>query len=123
MPQRHTAQKLAISQAITGSKRPLTAHEVLEAARSDVPSLGIATVYRQLKRLVDEEAITSVELPGEPARYESSHHGHHHHFCCHTCGRVFDVDGCHAQIDTGVPPGFVVERHGVFLYGVCANCG
>jgi Fur family ferric uptake transcriptional regulator len=119
---RNTTQKSAITTAIDESGRPLTAQEILESAQKVVPTLGIATVYRQLKRLVEHEEIQPVELPGEPARYESAHHDHHHHFHCQRCGRVFDVPGCHAHIDSGVPAGFVVERHEVVLYGSCAEC-
>lgn len=119
---RKTAQKSAIAATIVDSERPLTAKEILGAAQSEVPTLGIATVYRQLKRLIDDEEIVAVDLPGEPTRYESAHHDHHHHFHCGACGRVFDVPGCHAHIDASVPEGFRVQRHEVVLYGECADC-
>lgn len=119
---RSTEQKRAVTDAITSSDRPLSANEILDAAQEVVPGLGIATVYRQVKRLVDNGKIVSVELPGEPARYECASHDHHHHFRCDTCERVFDVPGCHAHIDNDVPDGFVVDRHEVILYGTCADC-
>lgn len=122
MTERRTAQKAAIHGAVTQSPRPLTAHEVLEVAQRDVPSLGIATVYRQLKRLVGQQEVVAVELPGEPARYECASHDYHHHFQCEACGLVFDVPGCNAHIEHGVPDGFQVRRHEVVLYGACKDC-
>lgn len=119
---RKTAQKSAITVAINRARRPLTAQEILDAAQRDVPTLGIATVYRQIKRLLDDEELVAVELPGQPARYESAHHGHHHHFHCEQCGKVFDVPGCHAHVESGTPEGFVVTGHSVVLYGACASC-
>ena len=58
--ERNTRQRSAIRDSIARADRPLLPQEVLEAARQDVPGLGIATVYRNLKALVEE---------GKPARH------------------------------------------------------
>jgi Fur family ferric uptake transcriptional regulator len=50
--ERNTRQRSAIRDAIAQAQRPLLPHEVLEAARTEVPGMGIATVYRNLKALV-----------------------------------------------------------------------
>lgn len=97
---------------------------MLEAARTAVPGLGQATVYRTIKALVDEGVLHAVELPGEPARYELAvaHHHHHHHFRCDRCERVFDIEGCPTGVEAIAPDGFQVRDHEVILYGVCADC-
>ena len=51
--ERSTRQNAAIRQAIAAAGRPLSPAEVLEAARREVAALGLATVYRTLKALVD----------------------------------------------------------------------
>ncbi len=121
---RNTRQNEAIRKAIETSGRPLTPKEILELAREEIPGLGIATVYRALKRLVDEGQIAPVPLPGEPPRYESgavaAHH--HHHFHCDDCGRVFDVPGCPGNLSDLTPPGFRLNTHQLVLYGQCAAC-
>lgn len=104
------------------AERPLIAQEVLARAQVHVPRLGIATVYRNLKSLHEEGWLRSVELPGEPMRYELAAMKHHHHFHCEQCGRVFDIPGCTAGLDTNVPQNFLVTRHEVVLYGQCAEC-
>ena len=120
---RRTEQKQAIKDALDDAGRPLSAQEVLDAAGAEVPSLGLATVYRNLKTLTKAGWLNPVELPGQPVRYERAHLQHHHHFMCEACERVFDVPGCsvHAAAH-GVPDGFVVERHEVTFYGRCAEC-
>lgn len=120
--ERSTRQRIAIRGVIDAAKRPLTAQEVLEAAQADVPALGVATVYRNLKLLVDAGEITAVTLPGETPRYESSHHAHHHHFQCDSCKRVFDVHNCPGDLARLAPKGFTVERHELTLYGRCDDC-
>lgn len=119
--ERSTKQRLAIRQALEAADRPLLATEVLTMAQQTVPSLGIATVYRTLKAMVEHESLQTVELPGENPRFEFAH-GHHHHFSCHTCGRVYDIHGCLGDFHKMVPPGFEVSNHEVTLYGRCANC-
>lgn len=118
--QRNTRQRQAIQKAFSHAGRPLGPREVLEAAVTTVPGLGIATVYRTIKELVDAGEIVPVELPGENTRYEVSGKHHHHHFHCNKCSGVFEVEVC--NFDATVPKGFRLEDHEVILYGLCDNC-
>lgn len=113
---------MAIAAAIAGANRPLSPQEILTIAQTSVEKLGIATVYRNLKALLDEEALKVVHLPGESPRYESATHGHHHHFQCTACARVFDVHDCPGDLRGLAPKGFLVESHELTLYGRCADC-
>lgn len=120
--ERSTRQRSAIRTVIEAASRPLTPQEVLDGARTEVAGLGIATVYRNLKLLVEEGSVQAVELPGDSPRYESTHLAHHHHFQCRRCERVFDVHGCPGDIARLAPAGFSVESHELTLYGLCADC-
>lgn len=119
--ERDTRQRRAIRQAIEAAGRPIGAPEVLSAARPLVPGLGLATVYRALKGLVAEGWLATVELPGEPPRYEVAGKDHHDHFRCRMCTRVFEVEHCAVRAPK-LPKGFVVEGHEAVLLGVCAEC-
>jgi Fur family transcriptional regulator, ferric uptake regulator len=121
--ERATRQRAAIRNAVTGAGRPLLPHEVLALAQQEVPALGLATVYRNLKALVDANEVHVVQLPGENARYEPADSGHHHHFQCQACGRVFDVHACPGDLQRLAPPGFEVRGHELTLYGCCRECG
>jgi Fur family ferric uptake transcriptional regulator len=120
--QRSTRQRAAICEAIAEAQRPLSPQEVLEAAQRGVPELGLATVYRNLRLLLEDGQIQSVTLPGESARYEMAEHTHHHHFQCTDCHRVFDVHDCPGSLSQLAPKGFTVERHELTLYGRCRAC-
>ena len=120
---RNTRQKTAIREAIVRAGRPLLAQEVLEAAQVLAPGLSIATVYRNLKSLVDDGALRAVLLPGANPRYEPADSGHHHHFQCLKCERVFEVDACPGDLASLAPSGFTVEDHDLTLYGRCRDCG
>jgi Fur family ferric uptake transcriptional regulator len=120
--ERSTRQRSAIRTVIDVAGRPLSPQEVLEAAQAEVPALSLATVYRNVKLLLDAGEISTVNLPGESPRYESAAHEHHHHFQCDNCHRVFDVHACPGNLAGLAPAGFTVERHELTLYGRCADC-
>ncbi|MET0268121.1 MAG: transcriptional repressor, partial [Duganella sp.] len=92
--ERNTRQRQAIHQCITIAGRPLAPQEILEQAQQAVPGIGMATIYRNIKSLLEAGEITTVSLPGGGDRYELAGHGHHHHFHCRACDRVFEVHAC-----------------------------
>jgi Fur family ferric uptake transcriptional regulator len=119
---RSTRQRDAIRAVIAAARRPLAAQEIMEAAQAEIPSLGLATVYRTLNLLLEAGELRSVDLPGENPRYESAELEHHHHFQCTRCERVFDIPECTDRIDRLAPRGFRVEHHELTLYGHCDEC-
>lgn len=120
--QRETRQRRAIRWVFEAARHPLSPEEVLDRGQAEVPSLGIATVYRNVRLLADEGYLAEVELPGFGARYERANRPHHHHFVCRACERVFDMTGCVPHLDGLAEDGFEVEEHEVILYGRCDGC-
>lgn len=120
--QRKTRQRDAIQRALEEADRPLGPEEIQARAQKIVPRLGIATVYRTVKALTEAGTLVTVDLPGEPTRYEIAGKDHHHHFHCRACGRVFEVEGCPGDLSRLNPPGFKLEDHEVILYGLCGTC-
>lgn len=119
---RRTRQRDAIREAFQAADRPLAPTECLDLAAEDVPGLGIATVYRNIKRLLDAGWLRVVELPGAPDRYEVAGKSHHHHFHCRECDGLYEVEDCPGSLAGLAPTGFVVERHEILLYGLCDGC-
>jgi Fur family ferric uptake transcriptional regulator len=120
---RTTRQKEAIKSVLEDQDGPLLPDDIHRLALKTVPSLGIATVYRSLKNLLDEGRVCCVEIPGQPPRYERADKGHHHHFHCRNCGEVFDLQKCVAGgLKSLAPAGFKVTDHEIILYGLCKSC-
>jgi Fur family ferric uptake transcriptional regulator len=119
---RDTRQRRAIRATLEEAGHPMSPKELLEAAKKRAAGLGIATVYRSLRQLQEAGAVTPVELPGEPPRYEIAGKAHHHHFLCRECDRVYELDGCPSDVDSVTPTGFRVEGHELVLYGLCGQC-
>jgi Fur family transcriptional regulator, ferric uptake regulator len=119
---RSTRQREAVRASLEAAGRPMAPQELLAAAQSSVPGLGIATVYRHLKSLQADALVRAVELPGQAARYELVRHAHQHHFHCEVCDRVYPVLACPGSMERLAPAGFTVERHDITLHGRCADC-
>ena len=119
---RSTRQKSAIRKAFESANRPLGAAEVLGIATEEVSGLGIATVYRNIKTLVNENWLQPVELPGQAPRYERNGKGRHNHFQCSSCGKVYSVGACEVSTKKVLPRGFKLAGHKMLLYGQCSAC-
>lgn len=119
---RRTQQREAIQETLRRADRPLSPQEIHEGASQEVENLGMATVYRNVKSLVDDGWLRAVDLPGAPSRYELANKDHHHHFHCNACDRVFEVDDCPGSLRGLAPDGFEAESHEIILYGRCPEC-
>lgn len=115
---RDTKQRNAIKRAFFEHRRPLGPKEVLQFASEEVPNIGIATVYRNIKALQEEKELIAVEIPGQPPRYCIPGDRTSCLFVCEKTDRVFFVD-CNAQeFDCdSLPPEFEVSHYEVILYG------
>jgi Fur family ferric uptake transcriptional regulator len=120
--ERVTRQRSAIRAVVESADRPLSPAELYQAARTRLPRIGIATVYRAIRDLLQSGWLRAVEIPGLPARYERAGKPHHHHFLCRICNSLWEVTGCRREVDALAPAGFVTEGHDVTLYGLCSDC-
>jgi len=119
---RKTNQRNAIQEVFLKADRPLGIDEILEAGRRTVGSLNQATVYRNLKLLVQNGWLKRINTPELGTLYEIAGKEHHHHFQCRSCDRLFEISGCAFNEGSLTPPGFVTEEHEVYLFGICAAC-
>lgn len=119
--ERSTKQRAAIQDALSKLGRPLLPQELLAEAQRSVPSLSLATVYRNIKDLVAEGLVDVVSLPSATDRYEIHKH-HHHHFHCNSCQQVTDIDACPGDLSKLMPKGYTLEAHQITLYGTCPAC-
>jgi Fur family transcriptional regulator, ferric uptake regulator len=120
---RNTRQRDAIVAVLADATGPLTVEELHRRSQAIVPGIGIATVYRTLKLLVDAGSTLAVTLPSGETRYESSQRGHHHHFQCLICDTVYDFHSCPLSLRRDTPGAdFTVEHHELTLFGTCPTC-
>jgi len=123
--ERVTRQRLIVADALVRAGRQLTAAELYDQVRGATPSLGRATVFRALERLVDAGVARRLELEGHVYAYVACDPTHHHHLSCSTCGRVEEIPEswvsaiaarASRQLD------FEIDDARLDFYGRCAEC-
>jgi len=65
----------------------LTADEIYERVRKQLPRISLGTVYRNLEVLAELDEIQKLELSGSISRFDGNPKGHYH-IRCMECGRV-----------------------------------
>jgi len=121
---RNSARRAAIVSVLERSTTALTPDEVHNEATKLTSSLGIATVYRNLKLLLESKIVQRIILPDGQLRYELVGKKHHCHFQCNLCGRAYCLVGCALATKPSVilPDGFVADGHEITYLGTCARC-
>ena len=123
-----TSQRLAIFEALAASREHPSAEQIHRAVRRRIPSLSLATVYKNLESLKKIGAIADVNPLHEEARYEAVLPGTgagrpHHHLVCVSCKKVRDLfDGDLDRLRVRDTQGFAVSAVRVQAEGLCPDC-
>jgi Fe2+ or Zn2+ uptake regulation protein len=120
---RVTSQRQAIFRILHGSDRHPTAEWVFEAARVDVPSISLKTVYSTLNDLAAMGELQQLHLGPGSARFDPND-APHHHLVCEACGAVVDLhaDFTDLRVPDGVAAGFRVSSTEIVFRGRCVDC-
>ena len=123
---RNTQQRKAVLGAVqTLAGQHPTAADVFARVREDYPNMSLATVYRAIHALVEQQAITEMRVENV-ARYDTAPCVHHHVVCRH-CGAITDV--CAGALPKAFlrylekQSGFALDRHPIQVSGLCSQCG
>ncbi len=120
---RLTAQRRVIAQVLEGEHIHLTADEILQRARRQIPEISLATVYNTLNELVALGEVRPVEAGGGRVRYDPNAHRSHDHLVCLGCGTIHDVYA-RGQVRLSKRQRFghrVVAQETIFK-GYCPDC-
>jgi len=121
---RATRQLEAVFQALQGDPTHPFADEIYRRVRKTLPRISLATVYRNLQRLVEDGKIRTVLLGERVARYDPEIDDHDH-FICESCGRVIDLfreRDRQVDLTSLVSEGYLVSTHNLTVYGTCRVC-
>ena len=123
-PRRTTRQRRIILEELKKLDSHPNAQTLFRLVKKRLPSIGFATVYRNLKVLRDEGLILELELDRQGRRYDGTTKNHYH-LVCLCCGRVVDLG---VPVSAKLGPrisrsmGLRIVYHRVQFYGYCKDC-
>jgi Fur family ferric uptake transcriptional regulator len=121
-----TRQRLSIADKFLESEGHFSAEELYHALAGEGQRVGLATVYRTLKMLVDAGLAQERHFPDGAARYENVYgEPAHDHLICVECGKIIEMENPFiAQLYQRAfeQHGFVASGHRIVVTGVCSDC-
>ncbi len=125
-PRKNTRQRAAVSAFLGGQDTFRSAQDIHADLRRQGESIGLATVYRTLQRMVEDGEVDVLRAEdGEQSFRRCGATHHHHHLVCRVCGKTVEVQDrpvARWARDIAEEHGFVDVEHQVEVFGVCADC-
>jgi Fur family peroxide stress response transcriptional regulator len=119
---RRTPQRYAVMAFLMEQTGHPTAVEIFEAVNRVDPRSSRATIYNNLRDLVQAGLVRQVAVEGRAARFDAKGM-RHHHFICDRCGMVEDLDWYDVPRPAAASLGKRVLRECELIFrGLCTNC-
>ena len=120
---RLTTQRIKILEYLAGTESHPTAEAIHQAIKKEMPSITLATVYRNLNLLANQGIIIKFKI-GNTYHFDGKE-GSHEHAVCTICGKILDVEQPtlseqalkNAQINDFHP-----EKVRMMFFGICKTC-
>jgi Fur family peroxide stress response transcriptional regulator len=119
-----THQRQRIYEALVSRPGHYSPEEIYEQVKQDLPSISLATVYKNLKTFVSAGIVHEVSPHRGSWRLDAKAEPHHH-LVCTRCRSITDLDMDvldPIKLRRKLPPGFRVEKFNVEIQGICKAC-
>jgi len=122
LKERQTIQKTKILEYLCSVTSHPNAETIYNHVKKVIPSITLATVYRNLNLLAKNKKILKLEINNE-FRFDGDL-SHHQHCICKKCGRI--SDGFNKKINEyalkNLNNNFKIDQVQIYYYGTCKNC-
>jgi Fur family peroxide stress response transcriptional regulator len=119
-----THQRQILFEVVQGMEGHPSPEEIYARVRRRIPSISLATVYKNLHLFVERGIVGEVSLHHGSLRIETNRAAHHH-LVCRACRSITDLDEKSFKLEMEhdrVSPSFQVERYSVEVVGLCPAC-
>lgn len=124
MRKRKTIQQIFVVEALQELTGHPTAQEIHSKIYQKYDGISIATVYSNLKNLIQSGDVRVLSFIGRADRYEMNQK-EHYHIRCQNCGNFCDLpaEGMNA-FDSQVTDacGYIIKSHEIMFHGICPEC-
>jgi len=121
---RVTPQRQVIFRLLQGNDEHPTVEALYEAARAEMPTISLKTVYQTVHDLEAMGEVSLLDLGTGSVRVDPNVEHPHHHLICTLCNKVRDVviDVGPLTVPSDARQGFHVDDVEVHFRGICDEC-
>lgn len=120
---RVTPQRQAIFGLLTDNDRHPTVDALYDAARIEMPTISLKTVYQTVHDLEELGQVSLLDLGTGSVRVDPNVEADHHHLVCSVCGMVRDVPvDASPRLPARYRHDFAVDAVDVIFRGICDEC-
>jgi Fur family transcriptional regulator, peroxide stress response regulator len=119
-----THQRQVIFDAIVAAPGHYSPEQIYAVVRRRIPSISLATVYRNLRLFVEHGLVREVTPHASMLRVDGNREPHHH-LVCTRCKSVQDIEGDFVdfkRLARQVPDGFDLKQPLIEVFGRCPRC-
>lgn len=119
---KHSKQRDALIEILQSTTSHPTAEWVYEQMREKFPNVSLATVYRNLKHMI-EIGIARELYTDNSSRFDANM-SDHYHFVCKKCSKLIDIfpEDENSELVKLKEKGFSIDRYDLSIYGLCTDC-
>ena len=125
MKERNTRQKQIILDILENNRIHPTMNEIYNLAKEKYPTIGQATIYRNVNHLVEEGKLTRLPSDENDAYHYDINISNHSHLICRKCGKIFDIfDSDYTKMFNRLEKNnsIKIDKAMIILEGICFNC-
>lgn len=121
---RITETRKAVIDFIINSHDHPSAEMIYQALLPAFPNMSLATVYNNLKVLIDEGFVSELKVRNDTTTYYDFMGHQHLNVICEKCGRIadMDLDLPDVQQEAAEQTGYQITKSQMVVYGICPQC-
>ena len=121
---RITETRKAVIDFIIQSHDHPSADMIYQALLPAFPNMSLATVYNNLKVLIDEGFVSELKVRNDTTAYYDFMGHQHLNVICEKCGRIadMDLDLPDVQQEAADQTGYQITKSQMVVYGICPDC-
>ena len=121
---RITETRRAVLSYLVKSQEHPSADAIYQDLKQAFPNMSLATVYNNLKVLIDEGFVSELKVRNDTTTYYDFMGHQHLNVICEKCGRIadMDLDLPDVQQEAADQTGYQITKSQMVVYGICPDC-
>ncbi len=115
-----TIQRTSILESIDNAGH-INIDDIYDNVKKQYPTLSLATIYKNIIMMQENNVIVEVPMNGEKSKYELKK-DEHMHLICEACGHIKDTEITSATKEALVIENFQLKASQINLFGLCEQC-